>query len=405
MIYTFLSIYLSEKIGLTTTELTLMASIPMIVSALSQSFIWGPLLDKIQKSHIFIIAGEIIAGILHLVMYYMHNIALDDGNLRFAGYVIILNLVIIEFPWSASNVGWSALISEKTKDDERTQLMAQLSFIGGFGGIFGAQTGGYLYENGKGFSEGSIFFLAAAIIIFSSIIIIFTLKSDMKSKSKENINEKGVKENFKSLYPERNYPFYLYLFALVLIVFGINGVWMMINLYLAEDSGFNAGGSKLALFSNVRMISVMISGLVLGSKHNKRNDWLILKLGVIVSILGLFFLIIAPTFNFTLIGATLLGLQIVMIQSASYGIVAKIIPMEFRGQLFGYYNSVFFLSFGFAGTFFFGPLVDLIDYFSGDLSLAYRSSFLAAIFLILIGMRVLSKAKCQIEKIEFINND
>jgi len=45
IVYSFLSIYL-RSLGLSTTEVTLMATIGMIANALTQSFLWGNLLDK-----------------------------------------------------------------------------------------------------------------------------------------------------------------------------------------------------------------------------------------------------------------------------------------------------------------------------------------------------------------------
>ena len=162
--YTFLSIYL-RSLGLSTTEVTLMATVGMIANALTQSFLWGSLLDKYRKPVEFIAVGEFLAGVGHIFMVFGYIFFLGMNQLIIAGYVIIFALGIIEVFWSMSNVGWSALVSELTEIDERKKLMGQFSIIGGFGGIAGAYLGGFLYDSGAGFANGSIFYIAAVFMI------------------------------------------------------------------------------------------------------------------------------------------------------------------------------------------------------------------------------------------------
>ena len=178
LIYSFLSIYLVKVLGLNTTELTLIGTLPMVTSATAQSFLWGPLLDKIQKSHWFVALGEMTAAILHVITFFALNYMLDKGEYHKAGWVVIICFVFIEFPWSASNVGWSAIIAERTKSNEQTRLNGQLSIIGGIGGIVGAQIGGRYYRGGDGFTNGTLFFIAAVIMLFSALAIIKSIHSD-----------------------------------------------------------------------------------------------------------------------------------------------------------------------------------------------------------------------------------
>ncbi|MFX1440277.1 MAG: MFS transporter, partial [Promethearchaeota archaeon] len=121
IVYTFLSIYL-RSLGLSTTEVTLMATVGMIGNTLAQSLLWGNLLDKYRRPTEFVVAGEFFAGVAHIFMVLGYMFFLGLNQLIIAGYVIIFSLGGIEVFWSMSNVGWSALISELTEDDERKQL-------------------------------------------------------------------------------------------------------------------------------------------------------------------------------------------------------------------------------------------------------------------------------------------
>ncbi|MFW9850543.1 MAG: MFS transporter, partial [Candidatus Thorarchaeota archaeon] len=170
IVYTFLAIFL-KSLGLSTTEVTLMATVGMIANAGTQALVWGKALDKYRKPVEFVAYGEFFAGLGHIIMVFVYQQFLVTNQFHVAGYVIIFVLGSIEIFWSMSNVGWSALISELTEIDERKRIMGQFSIVGGFGGLAGAYLGGYLYDNGLGFSSGSIFIIAALVMIISSFIV------------------------------------------------------------------------------------------------------------------------------------------------------------------------------------------------------------------------------------------
>ena len=106
LFYTFLSIYMRYFLGLSVTMTTLYATIPMVLSSIFQTFVWGRLSDRLQKRRTLIILGEFIAGILLIITFWVHTL-FDD--LTQAGIAIITGLSIIEIFWSMSNISWSAL--------------------------------------------------------------------------------------------------------------------------------------------------------------------------------------------------------------------------------------------------------------------------------------------------------
>ncbi|MCK5409492.1 MAG: hypothetical protein KAJ30_04445, partial [Candidatus Heimdallarchaeota archaeon] len=61
--YFFLSIYLYEFLGVSTTEMTLFATLPMIANIVAQSALWGRISDKFKKRRMLIFFGEIFAAI------------------------------------------------------------------------------------------------------------------------------------------------------------------------------------------------------------------------------------------------------------------------------------------------------------------------------------------------------
>jgi len=365
-----------------------MATIGMIANSLTQSFLWGKLLDKYRKPTEFVIIGEFFAGVGHFFMVIGYVFFLGLGQPILAGYVIIFSLGGIEIFWSMSNVGWSALVSELTEIDERKKLMGQFSIIGGVGGIGGAFLGGYLYDVG-GFANGAIFNIAAVVMIFSSLIVYLTIR--MKNQTDELGEETSNSEAppLSSLPSQLRHAYILFIIALVFINFGRNSIAVITGIFLNDPTGFNASGADVAIYSNIRNIANMIAGLMVGSIISKSDDNKVMTAGVISAIASIAWLTITPTFTLSLIASFLQGVSEVVIMASSYSIVAKMAPKEYRGRLFAYYNTSFFLSWGIAATLIAGPIADILISQGVSNANAYRGSFIAAILIILIGVAFL----------------
>jgi MFS family permease len=377
-----------------------MATVGMITNAATQSFLWGNLLDRYRKPVEFVALGEFLAGIGHLFMVVGYVFFLGISQLIIAGYVIIFSLGIIEVFWSMSNVGWSALVSELTDIDERKKLMGQFSVIGGFGGIGGAILGGVLYDRG-GFADGSIFIIAAVVMIFSSFIVYFSIRfrDEVKTPTSDD-NETSENHSLRDLPSQLRVAYLIFIVALVFINFGRNSIAIITPLFLEDPTGFNAMGIDIALFSNIRSVANMIAGLLVGSIVAKSDDNKVMLVGIFFSIAGIAWLTIAPTFTLALLASFLRGASEVIIGASSYAIVARMAPKDYRGRLFAYYNATFFLSWGIAATLIAGPIADILIGQGFSNADAYRGSFITAILLVVIGVAILLVAFRYTRKIE-----
>ncbi|RPI74167.1 MAG: hypothetical protein EHM45_19560, partial [Desulfobacteraceae bacterium] len=100
LFYGFLSIYFRNFLELSVTETTLFATVPMILNVVFQTFVWGPLSDRLQMRRFLIIWGEVLAAIGTVLVWYFHSLAMDKHS---AGWAIIIGLSVIEIFWSMSN--------------------------------------------------------------------------------------------------------------------------------------------------------------------------------------------------------------------------------------------------------------------------------------------------------------
>ncbi|MHA2272967.1 MAG: MFS transporter, partial [Candidatus Hodarchaeales archaeon] len=354
---TYLSIYLRFYLGLSVTETTLFATIPMILNVTFQMFVWGVLSDRYQLRRTLVIVGEALAGIGTLVVWYAHTMA--DHKIV-AGYVVIIGLSIVEIFWSMSNVGWSALISDLYPYEERNAVQGQLASMGGLGRIVGVWVGGLLYDGfgqqyeGIGFYEGSLFFAAALAMFLSIIPMAFMQEGGIqKEKSEEILPEEddGATTSMG--------VFIVFLIAMVFINFGRNSIAIIMPQYLVGWVGLRLGNGNTIV------------------------------LGASMSVLALMLLAVSTDLSLIFIASFLRGTAQVTVMTSSYAFASRLIPARNRAKLFGVYNATFFLSWGIAGTVIAGPVTDLLIMAGTTEVFAYQAAFLAGAVVTTIGVIIL----------------
>ena len=234
LFYAFLSIYLRHHLGLSVTETTLFATLPMVVNVLAQAVVWGRISDRFQLRRTLIIVGEILAAFSTVSVWYLHRQFTDPVT---AGYTIILGLTAIEIFWSMSNISWSALVSDIYDEQQRSHIQGRLTSMGGIGRIVGVWVGGLLYDGmghrfeGWGFYEGPLFFVAAAIMLISTLPLFFLPEGGVGLSSAAFEETPHQQSRYSS-----SKIFVIFLAGMAFINFGRNSIAMIFSQYLTLDS-------------------------------------------------------------------------------------------------------------------------------------------------------------------------
>ena len=396
LFYSYLSIYLRYFLGLSVTETTLFATLPMLLNVLFQTFVWGVLSDKYQKRRTYIILGEIFAAVSTFFVWLVHTF--PDSKI-FAGYIIIVGLAIVEIFWSMSNVGWTAIISDFYPERSRTAVQGRLASVGAIGRIIGVWAGGLCYDGlakyyeGWGFDKGILFFIASGVMLVSTIPMFFMPEGGVQGGAEAQTGSANPSVIFKQgLFASVSRPFLIFLIAMVFINFGRNSIAAIKTQYLVLDSGFNVSSRLLSYIVNMQSLATLISGLFLSRYAGRFNEKRLLDLGAVAAILCLMGYAFGRRL-FIMFGSDFLaGVAEVIIFSASYTYASKLIPAEHRARHFALFNATYFLSWGIAGTLIAGPVVDLMMRFGVGELFSYRMSFVSAMILVLIGMLLLGFA-------------
>ncbi|MFO7554483.1 MAG: MFS transporter [Desulfobacterales bacterium] len=382
LFYTYLSIYLRHFLGLSVTETTLFATLPMFMNVVFQTFVWGAFSDKYQLRRTLIISGEILAGFGTVLVWYAHTLT---GNMTLAGYAIILGLSAVEIFWSMSNVGWSALISDIYPQADRNLIQGRLASVGGIGRIAGVWIGGELYDGlgikyaGWGFYEGALFFVATAAMFISIVPMLLVPEGGIKRESvvasAENIDISASSAKV----------FMLFIAAMVFINFGRNSIAVIQSQYLVLDSGFGVSSKVLSYIVNTQSAAMILTGIVAGWIGRKIGDGNSLLLGTALAVGSLLLLATANNLALIYISNFLRGCSEVIVLASSYAFASVLIPPEKRARLFGIFNATFFLSWGISATFIAGPITDILMAYGASEVFSYQMAFVSSAIMTLIG--------------------
>ena len=384
LFYAFLSIYLRHHLGLSVTETTLFATLPMIVNVLAQSFVWGKVSDRFQLRRTLIIVGEILAAFSTVFIWYLHRQFSDPTA---AGYIIIIGLTVIEIFWSMSNVSWSALVADIYDARQRSRIQGRLTSMGGIGRIVGIWIGGLLYDGmgyrfeGWGFFEGPLFFVAAGAMLVSTLPL-FALPEGgigLNPSAPDGDSNDSNGQTSAAVYV-------LFLAAMAFINFGRNSIAIIFSQYLTLDSGLALSSLTISYIFNTQSVAIVAVGWIAGWICLRLGNAAALIFGAIAAIAGLSLLAVTTALPLIYLASFLRGVGDAVIMAAAYTYASILIPPEKRGRLFAWFNGTFFLSFGLAGTVIAGPIVDGLIAAGHSQVDAYQASFAVAAGLTAAGL-------------------
>jgi MFS family permease len=362
----------------------------MIANSVSQTLVWGKISDKYQVRTILVVIGETIAAFGYVLVYFFHIHLLHTIGSIAAAYSIIAGLSILEFFWSMSNLGWSALISDLTTSQERGKLMSIVSSIGGIGRIVGISISGILYDWGGeagGFRNGILFFFASGIMLASAVVIWFSTRSaEQKIPRSRRPDEVIFKQNTTSPANHNSRRFYWFLSAIFIVGLGTYSILQILILYVELDTPIGATSLDIAMIRNSASIASIIASLLAGPLANKIGGKNALGLGLSLAVFTPLLYITAQNPTQMIIVNSLSGVSMGFMNVIGYLLASDLIPEERRGRLFGQYNAVTYISFGIAGTLIGGPIADYLISTGAVQASAYVTTFQVASAISLIGV-------------------
>ena len=389
LFYTFLSIYLRVSLGLSVTETTLLASLTMIANSVSQTLLWGKISDRYQARTSLIVVGETIAAFGYVVIYFFHIHLLNTNSASAAAYSIIGGLSLLEFFWSMSNLGWSALISDLTTSQERGKLMSVISSIGGIGRIIGISVSGLFYNWGGeagGFKNGILFFFASGIMLASAAVILLSMRYANRVLPIGGTGKETLKQNAVLPMSNSSRTFFWFLASTFVVGLGAYSILQIFILYVELDSPIGANPFDIAMIRNSASILTIIASLLAGPVADKIGRKNAFGLGIALTVVTPLLYGVAQNAMQMMVINSLSGVSMAFMSVVGYLVASDLIPADRRGRLFGQYNAVTYISFGIAGTLIGGPIADYLINTGVAEAAAYKITFQVASSISLVGI-------------------
>jgi MFS family permease len=386
--YTFMINYIFSLMK-TVTFTALLGTLNMAASALGQNLLWGKICDRYKLSAKLVIAGEAIAAVTYFIVFLIHKSLIDAQADFNAGLSLIVGLSFLEFFWSMSDVGWAALLTNVTTTETRGKIVGTLNFVASLGRMIGISFAGYLYNNGAGFREGTIFYIVIAMLLTSTTIMLITSRTVGKTHLKADDTSSRTyvaEEPHPNEGSTRTYNWFLA--SLIVIIIGAACTSQVFLLFLKlppEIGGLNATDPEVSLILTAFTIGGMATSLSCGWLADKIGRTKVLSIGFGLAITTPLVYGLALSVPTMAIVYGLNGVSFWTIQTVGFAFAADLIPENKRGRLFGRYNTVMALSWGPAGLLIGGPLADLQVQSGLSTYAAYINTFYASAAIVAIG--------------------
>lgn len=398
--YTFMINYLYTLMQSATLTAAL-GTLNMVASALGQNLLWGRISDRYKLRTKLIMTGESIAGFAYIIVFIIHKSLIQTGDHFLAGLAIIFGLSILEFFWSMSDVGWATLLTDVTTPEIRGRIIGTLNFIASLGRMVGILFAGFLYADGEGFKNGTIFYIVTILLfIGAAMMALMSRHTAMKSATQKNLSVKEKEEHKGKLTDENEKTYSWFLASLIIIVLGAASINQIFLLFIKLTEGLNASDPEMSLILGTWTIGGMIASIVLGRLADKVGRNKVMFLGLVLAAITPLLYGVALTVPLMALIYGLNGVSFWTIQTVGFAIAGDIIPEHKRGRLLSRYNAVMAIGWGPAGFLVGGPLADIqvkilgLPAYTGYLNTFFISSIIVILGTILFAVKV---AKMKLE--------
>ena len=349
--YTFLMLYLRERLELPVTMVALIGAVNAIASTLGQLLVWGRYSDRKNLRAKLMILGEFIAGLGYLATFAVYRLTLHEVSPEATLILVIVCLGTIEFFWSMTDVGFRAAVAQVTTTGNRGRFLGMIELIGLLGVGAGLMLAGELYENGDGFENGNLWFLASGFILAGVPLIKLTLSHLDKVTIGDGGNGPGGR-----LSPD----YRRYMAALTVAVIGLWCFQQNHSYFVRLPDTAAADDRALSIIRTCFWVTGGLTALLAGMFLDRVGARRAYLWSLLCCALVPISFVATSSVLFAIVSLSLFGIFLVSFRTASYALAAEMAPPESRGRYFAVYNAVMSSGWGLAALVLGGPVADLL---------------------------------------------
>lgn len=375
--YTFLMLYLRERLRLPVTSVALIGAVNAVCSTLGQMLVWGRYSDRRNFRAKLMVLGEFIAGLGYLGTYAVYRLTLHEVSAGTTLLLVLICLGTIEFFWSMTDVGFRAAVAQVTTTGNRGRYLGMIELIGLLGLGAGLMLAGKLYENGEGFENGSLWFLASGFILAGVPLIRLTL-----SHLDLVVVGDGGLGPARSLSPD----YRRYMATLTVAVIGIWCFQQNHTYFVRLPETAAAGDSALSIIRTCFWVSGGLTALAAGAFLDRVGARRAYLWSLLLCALVPLSFVFTSSVLFAIVSLSAFGIVLTSFRTASYALAAEMAPPESRGRYFAVYNAVMSSGWGLAALVLGGPVADILMARGHGDRFAYSATFVIGAALGAVGL-------------------
>jgi MFS family permease len=360
MIWPFMTIYVSHKLDIPLTQVSILITLSAIMSLVS-SFIAGPYADKFGRKIIMAVSLA-ISALVYVMMGYAQIMS---------HFVILLIIQGLFSP--LYRIGSDAMVADLVPDEKRADAYAILRMIHNVGVAVGPAVGGIFAATSYQIS----FNVAAVCLLVYAFLTIFFIKETLPQSNEEDKTSHS-KFGFGTVFKDRT--FMLMCISLVFITMGASQMFALLAIYAKTNFGLAENQSGLVMTANA--IIVISFQYITTQKTKRRPPLTMLILGSALYMVGVGSVSFAVNLTGFILSMIVLSIGEMVLWPTATTLIAKLAPENMRGRYMGLFN----LSQGFG--FGIGPIFgSILNDNIGPVTIWYGGAILCAVSLILFSVQ------------------
>lgn len=354
-----------ENLGAGGTELGLLVA-SYAVMRLIFGPIWGSLSDRVGRKPVMMI------GVLG------YGITMVGFGLATKLWMMFAARTLSGILSSATSPTTMAYIGDSTSEQERSSGMGVLGAAAGIGTIFGPALGGLLAD----FGLSTPFFFAAGMSLLSILLIALFLPESLEKKSNGDRETQSPPLDLNAWWRSLSSPIGPLLWEAFLVMAGLTFFFGIFGLYALER--FNYGTREVGvIFTVLGLMMAIGQGVLVGPLTRRFGDVRVMKIGFLLSGIGLITMMLADRFWLLLVTTAFFSLANALVTPAISALTSKRTNLD-QGVTMGLSNA-----FSSLGRIFGPPLGGVV------FDLDWRFPFLGAALLMgvgyVVGMQVVEE--------------
>ncbi len=350
-VFPFLTLFLTERLGLSPTE----AGVYFMMSALAQavgSIIGGKLTDRLGRKKLFL-SFQVLAILCFIPCVFLGN------SLLIPKFIILYGM----FSGASQTVN-SAIIIDLTDKDNRKQVYSFLYFGTNIGFSIGPMIAGFLYENHTNWIFLGNIISLIIVTIMVALFIEETKPSDKDIEDSKNIEDEEAAESgsvFSALI--KRPKLLLFLFGKLLNTFIYSTIGFAIPIQLANMFGDGLGSKYFGVLMSLNALVVVAGTIAITKVTMKLKAVVAVAIASMLYAIGFGMLGFANAFWIYIISAIIYTIGEIIEATNSGVYIANNSPMSHRGR----FNTVVTIisGAGFAvGPYLFGGFIERFGLFN-----------------------------------------